>query len=106
MDQPSTEPKSKAKSITRTRWYNFPALFKDLWDQHRRKKPLGEAPGVRESIIAIFKTSCEHHPPADTPFTASDISVPGLNVLLIFIPLSVRVFFEDDFAEPDGLSCL
>ncbi|KAN0126363.1 calcium/proton exchanger [Russula decolorans] len=40
-----------------------------MWRQHKREKPLGAAPGVRESISAIIKTS-------------------RLNVLLIFIPLS------------------
>ncbi|KAN0120701.1 calcium/proton exchanger [Russula decolorans] len=67
MTEPSTEPKS---NIRKWRWnWNIVAIFKDMWRQHRREKPLGEAPGVRKSVIAIFKTS-------------------WLNVLLIFIPLS------------------
>jgi hypothetical protein len=36
----------------------FPSL-KELWMQHKRKKPLGKAPGVRQSVMAIIKTSCE-----------------------------------------------
>jgi hypothetical protein len=93
MDQPSTEQKSNVRG---TRRWNILASFKELWRQHRREKPLGKAPGVRQSIITIFKTSCEQHPPAVTLFPPSDLFELGLNVLLIFIPLSVRVFV---FAE-------
>ncbi|KAI0272151.1 hypothetical protein BGY98DRAFT_1090962 [Russula aff. rugulosa BPL654] len=42
----------------------------DTWRQHKRVKPLGKSPGVKKSMIAIFKSS-------------------WLNVLLIFIPLSL-----------------
>ncbi|KAN0103667.1 Sodium/calcium exchanger domain containing protein [Russula decolorans] len=63
----STEPKS---NVRRRRWNrNIVAIFKDLWTQHKREKPLRKAPGVRESVIAIIKSS-------------------WLNALLIFIPLS------------------
>jgi len=67
MADPSTEPKF---NIRKRRWNrNIVPIFKDSWRQHRREMPLGEAPGVRESITAIIKTS-------------------WLNALLIFIPLS------------------
>ncbi|KAI0303725.1 calcium/proton exchanger [Multifurca ochricompacta] len=44
-------------------------MLQDLRERHRRKKPLGKVPTIRQSILAILKVS-------------------WLNVLLIFIPLS------------------
>ncbi|KAF8501612.1 calcium/proton exchanger [Russula emetica] len=67
MPEPSTEPKSDIDKPRRS--WNIVANFKEVCKQHKRDKPLGEAPDVRKSVIAIFKTS-------------------WLNVLLIFIPLS------------------
>jgi hypothetical protein len=58
VDQPSTE----QKAIPRTRSWHILAIFRDVWRQHRRVKPLGKSPGVQKSIIAIFKSSCEHLP--------------------------------------------
>lgn len=52
-------PSTEQKVIARTRPSN---IFKDVWRQHKRVNPLGESPGVRKSIIAIFKSSCEHLP--------------------------------------------
>lgn len=74
----STEPSTLALAepkinIRKRQWNrNIVAILKnvkDLWRQHRGEKPLGKAPGVRESIITIIKAS-------------------RLNALLIFIPLS------------------
>ncbi|KAI0266297.1 hypothetical protein BGY98DRAFT_1191472 [Russula aff. rugulosa BPL654] len=65
--EPSTEPESSMRK--RRRNWNTVTIAKDLWRRHKREKPLGEAPGIRESIIAIIKTS-------------------WLNTLLIFVPLS------------------
>lgn len=57
--EPSTEPESNSRK-RRSNW-NIVAIFKDTWEQHRRKKPLGEAPGVHQSVVvARFKTSCEY----------------------------------------------
>jgi len=54
--------------IHRRRW-NIVSVLREVVRQNRRDKPLKEAPSVRESILAIFKTS-------------------WLNILFIFIPLS------------------
>lgn len=59
-----TEPKSE---IRKRRWSWV--VIKEALKEHKRERPLGKAPSVRESVIAIIKTS-------------------WLNVLLIFIPLS------------------
>jgi len=70
MAEPSTEPKP---NIHKQRWnWNIVAIFKDMWRQHKRTKPLGEAPGVRGSIFAIIKTSREY-PTADTPYLPTDL---------------------------------
>lgn len=63
------KPPTEQKANARTRSWNILAIFSDAWRQHKRIKPHGKSPGVRKSIIAIFKSS-------------------WLNVLLIFIPLS------------------
>ncbi|EIM91413.1 calcium/proton exchanger [Stereum hirsutum FP-91666 SS1] len=47
--------------------------------RHRREKPIGAAPGIRDSLLAILKTS-------------------WLNLLLVFIPLS----WAFNFAMPDS----
>jgi hypothetical protein len=69
VDQPSTEQKAN----TRTRSWNILVIFRDVWRQHKRVKPLGKSPGVRKSIIAIFKSSCEH--PSVGTLPPSDLSV-------------------------------
>jgi hypothetical protein len=69
VDQPSTEQKAN----TRTRSWNILVIFRDVWRQHKRVKPLGKSPGVRKSIIAIFKSSCEHPPVGILP--PSELSV-------------------------------
>lgn len=51
----------------------------DLIRRHRREKPIGAAPGIRDSLLAILKTS-------------------WLNLLLVFIPLS----WAFNFAMPDS----
>jgi hypothetical protein len=51
MNQPM---KSK---VHKQRW-NLAAIVRDVIKQNRREKPLADAPGVRDSIRAIFKTSC------------------------------------------------
>lgn len=58
VNQLSTEQKAN----TRTRSWNTHAIFRDVWRRCKREKPLGKSPGVRKSIIAIFKSSCEHPP--------------------------------------------
>lgn len=63
VDQPPSEQKTNA----RTRSWNIPAVFKDVWMRHKRVKPLGKAPGVRRSVIAIFKSSREHPPLGTLP---------------------------------------
>ncbi len=92
MAEQSTEQKPNNKR--RGKW-NIVAILKAVWKQHKREKPLGKAPSFRQSFIAIIKTSCEYQP-AGIFYLSSDLSVLylnlGLNVLLIFIPLSVRVF--------------
>jgi hypothetical protein len=57
------QPAEKSSSV-RTRRWNFLATLRDVWRQHQREKPLGAAPSVSASIVAILKASCEHHPPA------------------------------------------
>jgi hypothetical protein len=95
MDLLSTMPNS---NIRTRRWHS---LFRAAYTYHKRKKPLGEGPGICDSIIAIFKYSCERHPLGSTSFSPfRGPSELGLNVLLIFMPLSVRVF-DSDFAESD-----
>ncbi len=59
------------------RW-NIVVILKDVWKQHKRVKPLGEAPSFRQSFIAIIKTSCEY-PPAGILYLPSDLSVLYLN---------------------------
>jgi hypothetical protein len=72
MAELSIEPKSNIR-IRQWRW-NVVAFFKDWWRQHKRKKPLGRAPGVRKSVIAIIKMSCEY-PTADTLYLPTDLSM-------------------------------
>jgi hypothetical protein len=48
--------------------FNVVAVIKDAWEHHKREMPLRKRPGVRQSVIAIIKTSCEH-PTADTLHT-------------------------------------
>jgi hypothetical protein len=72
MAEPSTEPIS---DIHKRRWnWNIVTIFKDMWRQHKREKPLGAAPGVRESISAIIKTSREY-PTVDTLYLPTDLSM-------------------------------
>ena len=61
MDLPSTRPKSNIRTRWRC-WRNIHALFRETYRHHKRAKPLGAGPGVRQSILVIFKYSCEHHP--------------------------------------------
>jgi hypothetical protein len=98
-EQPEAETKSKLY-----RGCNIPAMIKALWKRHRRSKPLKEAPGFRASFLTIVKTSCEHQ--ALLGLLAVGLVLTflvgpnlGLNVLLIFIPLSVRLSFTKSFAE-------
>ncbi|KAI0280806.1 Sodium/calcium exchanger protein-domain-containing protein [Russula aff. rugulosa BPL654] len=65
-EPPSSEPK---RTSDKRGWNWIVAIFRDMWNLHKRVKPLGEAPSASKSIVAIIKTS-------------------WLNVLLIFIPLS------------------
>ena len=73
-------------------WDKICVNFKHLGDLHKRERPLGEPPSVGQSILAIIRTSCEPlilwHLHLHLTLRWSDL---GLNVLLIFIPLSVSV---------------
>jgi hypothetical protein len=75
MAEPSSEPKSNIRERLGRRSWNIVAIFfKDMWRQHKRVKPLGKGPGVRRSIIAIMKTSCEY-PTVDTLYLPTDLSM-------------------------------
>lgn len=72
--EPSSEPKSNIRErLGRWSW-NIVVILKDMWRQHKRVKPLGKGPGVRRSIIAIMKTSCEY-PTVDTLYPPTDLSM-------------------------------
>jgi len=59
---------SEPSKVHKRRW-NIVAILRDVIRQNKRGKPLEHTPNIRESVIAICKTS-------------------WLNVLLVFIPLS------------------
>ncbi|KAH9960873.1 Sodium/calcium exchanger protein-domain-containing protein [Russula dissimulans] len=59
---------SQPSKVHKRRWNIF-AILRDVIKQNKRGKPIEHTPSVRESVIAICKTS-------------------WLNVLLVFIPLS------------------
>lgn len=52
---------SEAFEARSTRWWNITAFIRNVGNNHKRVKPLGVSPGVCDSIIAIFKSSREHH---------------------------------------------
>lgn len=74
LPEPPIAEKSPSEKGTKSKW-NVSRIIKDLRERHRVKSIPG-APGVRQSILAILKTS-------------------WLNVLLIFIPLSWIFHFLD-----------
>ncbi|KAH9068439.1 calcium/proton exchanger [Lactarius deliciosus] len=72
-EEPIPEQTTSEEKVTKVKWKKSPSgIIKELRRRHGIKK-LDGVPGVRKSILAILKTS-------------------WLNVLLIFIPLSVMDF--------------
>jgi hypothetical protein len=99
MQRKRTKPLGKAPGVQQERSM-FTGL-KIFWMRHKRMKPLGKAPDFRRSIIAIIKTSSEPLRPLAprTQLTNFGGHHLGMNMLLVFIPLSVSVSLNDDIFE-------
>lgn len=93
--EPQIEEKPPSESKPKLKW-TFSGIIEHLRERHRVKQLEG-VPGIRESILAILKTSCKSFTSCRrlaSPLCLMVLwSAPGLNVLLIFIPLSVRALY-------------
>ena len=93
-EQPIIEKPTSDEEETSAKWkWSFSGITQELRRRHGLRKVSG-VPGVRQSILAILKTSCETFLcQLLSPRLIVWWSDPGLNALLIFIPLSVRIFY-------------
>lgn len=81
----------RSSDSNQTPWWK-----KILWKAgNKRQIPLGEAPNVTQSLLAIAKLSRGYLPSVALRFFDSHWSDLVSNVLLIFVPLSVSVSYDD-----------
>jgi hypothetical protein len=97
-EQPNTDrAKSKEKrKVLKVPLCQWKRIISDLRNRHKRPKLPSGVPSIRHSIPAIIKASRELPPRSFAlALPTHRRSYLALNVLLIFIPLSVRVFNGD-----------